>query len=185
MGKAPEGNWKVCSFLGIIISSYFAPGFRVWTVVLNANKYFCLAHVVQLWRATHGQSRLWRDVSKVVFTASWRRANIWGDFRVQELLVSIDHDHDVFFLQPVILIHPPSLKKPLQDFRDLITHRTPFHSRGLWMWAGIAPFTAPFAIVRKSVPIEFIQRVLTRVAAIIPNLPFFFCVWRGWSHRRG
>jgi hypothetical protein len=29
MGKAPEGNWKVCSFLGIIISSYFAPGFRV------------------------------------------------------------------------------------------------------------------------------------------------------------
>jgi len=35
------------------------------------------------------------------------------------------------------------------------------------MWMAIAPLTAPFAIV-----------------PIIPNLPFFFCVWRSWSHWR-
>lgn len=24
-----------------------------------------------------------------------------------------------------------------------------------------------------------------RISAVIPNLPFFFCVWRSWSHYRG
>ena len=50
----------------------------------------------------------------------------------------------------------------------LATEREDFHRR--WMWASIigAPFTAPVALI-----------------PVIPNLPFFYLAFRGWSHWRG
>lgn len=50
----------------------------------------------------------------------------------------------------------------------LATEREDYHRR--WMWACIlgAPFTAPVALI-----------------PVIPNLPFFYLVFRGWSHWRG
>ncbi|TDL22116.1 hypothetical protein BD410DRAFT_815051 [Rickenella mellea] len=70
---------------------------------------------------------------------------------------------------PVIpLVHPTafaSLHSPLTHLRQMLEKRIPLHKKGFYTWMIIAPFTAPFAII-----------------PIIPNLPFFFCVWRSWSH---
>jgi len=64
------------------------------------------------------------------------------------------------------LIYPGlACTSPLSHLKSLLEKRTPRHKRGFYMWMIIAPFTAPFMIV-----------------PIIPNLPFFFCVWRSWSH---
>ncbi|KII90774.1 hypothetical protein PLICRDRAFT_106278 [Plicaturopsis crispa FD-325 SS-3] len=79
---------------------------------------------------------------------------------------------------PISLLHPPSIDSspsastpetysPLDRMRDLLAYRKPRHRKGFYTWMIIAPFTAPFMIV-----------------PIIPNLPFFFCVWRSWSHWR-
>jgi len=67
----------------------------------------------------------------------------------------------------ISLVYPSNFPSPLSNFRDTINGRTPLHRKGFWTWLIIAPFTAPFAIV-----------------PIIPNLPFFFCAWRSWSHHR-
>ncbi|KAF9077497.1 mitochondrial K+-H+ exchange-related-domain-containing protein [Rhodocollybia butyracea] len=66
------------------------------------------------------------------------------------------------------LLYPPSIhsaESSLAHLRQLVQSREPRHKKGFWMWMIIAPFTAPFMII-----------------PIIPNLPFFFCVWRSWSH---
>ncbi|KAG8774324.1 hypothetical protein FRC12_002047 [Ceratobasidium sp. 428] len=68
------------------------------------------------------------------------------------------------------LVHPPSYMSsidPLIHLRAILAHRSPLHRSRTWLWVGITPFTAPFALL-----------------PIIPNLPFFFCVWRAWTHWR-
>jgi len=68
----------------------------------------------------------------------------------------------------ISLIYPgTACSAPLAHLRLLLEKRTPRHRKGFWMWMILAPFTAPFMII-----------------PIIPNLPFFFCVWRSWSHYR-
>ncbi|KAF5382694.1 hypothetical protein D9615_003077 [Tricholomella constricta] len=66
------------------------------------------------------------------------------------------------------LVYPPSINSgpvTLNELRALIAYRTPRHKKGFYLWMVLAPFTAPFMII-----------------PIIPNLPFFFCAWRSWSH---
>ncbi|KAB5594083.1 K+-H+ exchange-like protein [Ceratobasidium theobromae] len=66
------------------------------------------------------------------------------------------------------LIYPPSCissANPLDNLQQLLAHRSPLHRRRTWFWVGVMPFTAPFALL-----------------PIVPNLPFFFCVWRAWTH---
>ncbi|CAA7262776.1 unnamed protein product [Cyclocybe aegerita] len=68
------------------------------------------------------------------------------------------------------LIFPPSIVTPsmaLTELKAYTAHRIPRHRRGFWGWMLVAPLTSPFMII-----------------PIIPNLPFFFCVWRSWSHYR-
>ncbi|KIM41021.1 hypothetical protein M413DRAFT_72320 [Hebeloma cylindrosporum] len=68
------------------------------------------------------------------------------------------------------LIFPPSILSPssaLSELRTYTERRVPRHRRGFYGWIIVAPITAPFMII-----------------PIIPNLPFFFCVWRAWSHYR-
>ncbi|KAG7088216.1 hypothetical protein E1B28_012233 [Marasmius oreades] len=68
------------------------------------------------------------------------------------------------------LLYPPSIQSgevSLEHLRSLLSTRKPRHKRGAWLWITIAPFTAPFMVV-----------------PVIPNLPFFFCAWRAWSHYR-
>ena len=89
----------------------------------------------------------------------------------------------------------------LTQLQALLANRKPLHRKGFYTWMIIAPFTAPFMVVRKypsvctsfptSCGCSLLQtgHCLTHdsllFAAIIPNIPFFFCVWRSWSHYRG
>ncbi|KAJ3826811.1 mitochondrial K+-H+ exchange-related-domain-containing protein [Lentinula raphanica] len=73
-------------------------------------------------------------------------------------------------LPQIRLLYPPSIQdseSSLGQLRQLIHAREPKHKKGFWIWMIIAPFTAPFMLI-----------------PIIPNIPFFFCVWRSWSHYR-
>ncbi|KAG9027802.1 hypothetical protein FRB95_007382 [Tulasnella sp. JGI-2019a] len=65
------------------------------------------------------------------------------------------------------LLHPTRVgpSDPLAHLTQLLKIRTPKHRRWFWIFLGISPLTAPFALV-----------------PIIPNIPFFFCAWRAWSH---
>ncbi|KAI0081610.1 hypothetical protein K474DRAFT_1613374 [Panus rudis PR-1116 ss-1] len=64
------------------------------------------------------------------------------------------------------LIYPGAVcNSPMAHFRSLLEKRTPRHKRGAWFWLLISPLTAPFMII-----------------PVIPNLPFFFCIWRSWHH---
>ncbi|KAH9480812.1 hypothetical protein JR316_0007413 [Psilocybe cubensis] len=68
------------------------------------------------------------------------------------------------------LIYPPSQLTPsaaLSELSAYTGHRMPRHRRGFFFWMAVAPLTAPFMLI-----------------PIVPNLPFFFCVWRSWSHYR-
>ncbi|KAI0087061.1 mitochondrial K+-H+ exchange-related-domain-containing protein [Irpex rosettiformis] len=66
------------------------------------------------------------------------------------------------------LIYPSeACGSPISHLRTQLSKRTPKHKRGAWTWLLISPLTAPFMII-----------------PIIPNLPFFFCIWRSWSHYR-
>jgi len=68
------------------------------------------------------------------------------------------------------LVFPPSLISPsevLSELRAHVEHRIPQHRNGFYLWMLIAPLTAPLKLI-----------------PIIPNLPFFFSVWRSWSHYR-
>lgn len=72
---------------------------------------------------------------------------------------------------PIRLHYPPSLISPdhlLSNLKNLVATRRPHHrSRMIWCCIGM-PFTLPFALV-----------------PILPNLPFFYLVWRAWSHWKG
>ncbi|KII90775.1 hypothetical protein PLICRDRAFT_123623 [Plicaturopsis crispa FD-325 SS-3] len=51
--------------------------------------------------------------------------------------------------------------------RDVLAYRKPQHRRGFYIWMLLTPLTAPLKLI-----------------PIIPNLPFFYCVWRSWCHWR-
>ncbi|KAF7364993.1 p-loop containing nucleoside triphosphate hydrolase protein [Mycena venus] len=68
----------------------------------------------------------------------------------------------------VPLFYPPSVlsgPSALSELRAFLQKRIPQHNKGFWTYLLISPLTAPFMII-----------------PIIPNLPFFFCAWRAWSH---
>lgn len=60
-----------------------------------------------------------------------------------------------------------SVHPSLSHLRVLLDSRGPRHRRGFYLWMLISPLTFPFIII-----------------PVIPNIPFFFCAWRSWSHYR-
>jgi hypothetical protein len=94
------------------------------------------------------------------------------------------------FMPPQIpLLYPESIissSTVLSDLRAYTEHRIPRHRRGFYLWMIIAPFTAPFMLIRMY-HIFSHYSILPSVdgTAVIPNIPFFFCAWRSWSHYRG
>jgi len=62
---------------------------------------------------------------------------------------------------------PSVLPNPLDHFTTLISQRLPVHRKWMWVWLLVSPVTAPFAII-----------------PIMPNIPFFFCLWRAYNHWR-
>ena len=90
----------------------------------------------------------------------------------------------------ISLVFPPSLLSPpevLSELRGFVEHRTPKHRREFYLWMAIIPLTAPFKLIRTFASCLYpSMSLLTKILlAIIPNLPFFFCAWRSWSHYRG
>jgi len=68
------------------------------------------------------------------------------------------------------LIHPTKLGRtssPLFHLQQLVKKRIPIHRWGFYLWMLVSPVTAPLKLI-----------------PIIPNIPFFFCVWRSWHHYR-
>lgn len=85
------------------------------------------------------------------------------------------------------LIYPSSLssnRDSLEHFKTFLDDRMPRHRRGFYLWMIIAPLTAPFMIIR-ACHFSSLQSFILIFLAVIPNLPFFFCVWRSWSHYKG
>jgi len=73
-------------------------------------------------------------------------------------------------LPSVPLVHPTKALPgavAIGNLRTLLKDRVPKHRRRFLGWMVIAPLTIPFMLV-----------------PVIPNLPFFFCAWRSWSHFR-
>lgn len=72
---------------------------------------------------------------------------------------------------PSVYVSPPMLASDvmghptLSHLRELLRTREPRHRRGFYLWMLAAPLTFPITII-----------------PVIPNLPFFFCAWRSWSH---
>jgi hypothetical protein len=58
--------------------------------------------------------------------------------------------------------------KVLDSLKALATERQALHKSKMIWSLGIAPLTAPFMLV-----------------PVVPNIPFFYMVFRGWSHWRG
>lgn len=56
----------------------------------------------------------------------------------------------------------------LETLKKLATERQALHKSKMFWSLGIAPLTAPFMLV-----------------PVVPNIPFFYMVFRGWSHWRG
>jgi len=141
-------------------------------------------------RATGKAADMWTGFGKAP-VGSWKqRLFVYGERAVdridfQELaLKSMDPSlgpkisnfgsPDVRFeeksLPQIPLIHPTKLARtasPLTHLQQLVEKRIPTHRKGFYVWMLVSPLTAPFMIV-----------------PIIPNIPFFFCVWRSWHHYR-
>ncbi|CAI7643033.1 unnamed protein product [Penicillium pancosmium] len=59
------------------------------------------------------------------------------------------------------------LEKVPTILRTIATERQEFHQKKMRWSFGIAPFTAPLGLI-----------------PVVPNIPFFYLVYRGWSHWR-
>ncbi|EER27187.1 hypothetical protein D8B26_005729 [Coccidioides posadasii str. Silveira] len=71
---------------------------------------------------------------------------------------------------PVELLYPGNVihqSRILGTLRKLATERQDLHRRRMWWSLGVAPLTAPIALI-----------------PLIPNIPFFYLAYRGWSHWR-
>ncbi|KAG6919633.1 hypothetical protein DXG01_003497 [Tephrocybe rancida] len=72
------------------------------------------------------------------------------------------------------LIYPPSINSgpvTLAELRALIAYRTPRHKKGFYLWMIIAPFTAPFMIIREpaSTRLEIYLQTLLDNDALVPE----------------
>ncbi|KAJ9243929.1 hypothetical protein DTO169E5_2271 [Paecilomyces variotii] len=68
------------------------------------------------------------------------------------------------------LLFPGNAIKPekvIAAVRKLATERQDLHRKRMWWSLIIAPFTAPIALI-----------------PVVPNIPFFYLAYRGWSHWR-
>ncbi|MCJ1286295.1 hypothetical protein MMC26_005640 [Xylographa opegraphella] len=68
------------------------------------------------------------------------------------------------------VIYPPSVIKPGTVFdvlQKLATERQSLHRKRMWGSIAGMPVTIPFGLI-----------------PILPNIPFFYLVWRAWSHWR-
>ncbi|KAI1905867.1 hypothetical protein LOZ12_006649 [Ophidiomyces ophidiicola] len=78
--------------------------------------------------------------------------------------------HELQSQKPIELLYPENVireSRVLGMLRTLATERQDLHRRRMWWSLGVAPLTAPIALI-----------------PVIPNIPFFYLAYRGWSHWR-
>ncbi|MBW0487749.1 hypothetical protein O181_027464 [Austropuccinia psidii MF-1] len=83
---------------------------------------------------------------------------------------SVDSSVEKSGSKPIELLYPPSLcsgKELLNGLEISMAERAPYHRKWMKLNFFLSPLTMPFVIV-----------------PLIPNLPFFYMMWRAWSHWR-
>ncbi|EKM51624.1 uncharacterized protein PHACADRAFT_127350 [Phanerochaete carnosa HHB-10118-sp] len=134
--------------------------------------------------ATHKAADIWAGFGKAPEGHWKRRTFSYGESLVDRIdfeelaLKSLDPSlgpklsrfgHSEAEVKPnstIPLIYPSSAcSSPVTHLRSLVEKRGPRHRKGFFTWILVSPLTAPFMLI-----------------PVIPNLPFFFCVWRSWSH---
>ncbi|UZJ57176.1 hypothetical protein CBS101457_006496 [Exobasidium rhododendri] len=88
----------------------------------------------------------------------------------QDSKEAVDSNTSTDTLIKVPLLFPPSLLDPkrlLSHLEGMTARRQPHHWRRLIYCVAGMPLTIPFALI-----------------PVVPNLPFFYLVWRAWSHWR-
>ncbi|KAF9646219.1 hypothetical protein BDM02DRAFT_3100221 [Thelephora ganbajun] len=127
-------------------------------------------------RATDKVASIWANWGKAK-PGTWRiKVFNYGERLVDRLdfeelaLKSLDPSLGPKITSPrtIPLLYPQHvITSPLLNLQTLVDKRAPRHKRGAWFWLLVSPLTAPFMLI-----------------PIIPNLPFFFCIWRSWHHFR-
>jgi len=62
---------------------------------------------------------------------------------------------------------------------DIVRRRRPIHQHYRWRWAFVIPLSLPLSLVPGTAPISH------ALIVVLPNLPFFYAVYRIWSHHKG
>ncbi|RPD77336.1 hypothetical protein L226DRAFT_532145 [Lentinus tigrinus ALCF2SS1-7] len=131
-------------------------------------------------------SDLWAGLGKAKEGTWKRRAFLYGERLVDRLdfeelaLKSLDpslgpkisdivpHGQKAKSTPVLPMVYPSSVcSAPIPHLHSLLEKRSPRHKKGFIFWLAVSPLTAPFMII-----------------PVIPNFPFFFCIWRSWSHYR-
>ena len=78
-------------------------------------------------------------------------------------------------------MHPTWVKSgEVNDIiEDIVRQRRPIHQRYRWRWAAVIPLSLPLSLV------PGISPRLPELIVVVPNLPFFYAVYRIWSHHKG
>jgi hypothetical protein len=79
-------------------------------------------------------------------------------------------------------VHPTWLKGgEVNDIiGEIVGRRRPIHQRYRWRWAFVIPLSLPLSLV----PGTYITNSHALIL-VLPNFPFFYAVYRIWSHHKG
>jgi hypothetical protein len=62
---------------------------------------------------------------------------------------------------------------------EIVRRRRPIHQQYRWRWALVIPLTLPFSLIPGTAPKTSV------LILVLPNFPFFYAVYRIWSHHKG
>lgn len=101
----------------------------------------------------------------------------------------VDKDHGKKKIEVLFPGNSVRLEKIPTILRSIATERQEFHRKKMIWSFGFAPITAPLGLIPvydspeflKPLTISYTDKAVHRV----PNIPFFYLVYRGWSHWRG
>ncbi|KAF8059303.1 hypothetical protein FPV67DRAFT_1519688, partial [Lyophyllum atratum] len=131
-----------------------------------------------------GSRSRWIPEGGIVNWVSTKAGDTWAGFGKAEVVGSVSSGErlvDRLEFEELALkgINPalgPSIadvsgqeKQAGTSYATLVAYRTPRHRKGFYMWMVIAPFMAPFMIIRAN--------------NSEPSL--LLCAWRSWSHYKG
>ncbi|KZV97364.1 hypothetical protein EXIGLDRAFT_378892 [Exidia glandulosa HHB12029] len=123
-------------------------------------------------RAVGKAVEMWDNMGTKVEGNWQRRLYVYGQkvmdrLEYEEIALKVVHPSRTT-PEGAVLFHPATQPNAAAEWTAFLQERMPRHRRGAITWAAITPLTFPLKLI-----------------PIVPNLPFFYCVWRIWSHWRG